>query len=214
MSIKLYREKKEEGLLFILIVAIYILFYAKIGREYYFGGTVWGPRYLIVILPYCVIVLGFLLIKIREAKKRNLNVVFGMVLIISIMVQVSSVSVNPMRYFYEMRYFYPKNYNEKIILDPRYSLLIGQWKSLYDVLSNMADTAKLKEMVTLTKAQKNFSDSSTSEILENALAINVPNFWWIYAWLYGIPKWMILSSLMFLVATVLISGKRILHFLT
>lgn len=207
--IKLYQRKKEEGLLFVFVTIGYIIFYSKVDKEFFLGEPLWGPRYLLMILPYCVIVLGFLFSEIKEKKLNKFNFVIKLILGLSFLMQVASVSVNPIRYFYEMKTLYPTDYNEKINFDPRYSLVIGQWKSLYAVLINIGDKSKLQNMISLVKNKKKFLHSTTEEILDDALAINVPNFWWIYAWLYGIPKWIILSSLMFLLAVIFISGKMI-----
>jgi hypothetical protein len=54
-----YRRQRAEALLFVSIIAIYFLVYSSFGDWH--GGWAWGPRYLLPMLPFMIIPVGYFL---------------------------------------------------------------------------------------------------------------------------------------------------------
>ena len=144
-----------------------------------------------------------------ESKNNLLKKTFIFLTIIGILIQFSSLFVSTSRQYYDLRSRYPESYMNKLLFSPSYFPVSYQWKSMPKVLKNVFDKNYVNKLTSQAIGKKKFIGINDKQIMKNALVINVPNFWWVYAWLYGIPKWMILSSLMFLVAVILISGKMI-----
>lgn len=99
----------------------------------------------------------------------------------------------------------------KLLFSPGYFPVIYQWKNIPKVLVNVFDKGYVDELTRQAVAGKKFINNSDDQILKKALAINVPNFWWVYAWLYGIPKWLILGTIILLLSAIFISAKEIMR---
>lgn len=76
--------------LFVGIPLVYLAIYSK--KEVWYGGNTWGPRYLLPIIPFLVIMMAPLCEKILACRRRWLQGLVGIVLAISVCVQLLGVS--------------------------------------------------------------------------------------------------------------------------
>jgi hypothetical protein len=104
-------------------VVLYILFYAK----YYmwFGGGVWGPRFLVVILPFCLIGLAAL---IQTGMGRVGWAVVAALGALSLFIQVVSVLVPYIPY--EAKMEATPGLFDRLLWHPAYSPVLAETLSL------------------------------------------------------------------------------------
>jgi len=81
----LLKRHRKESILFISIIIITVLFYAKFWS--WGGSWAWGPRFLLVITPYMAVMSGMY---IDKAKGKKRIIITGLI-IISIIVQIPGV---------------------------------------------------------------------------------------------------------------------------
>jgi hypothetical protein len=183
----------ELGVCFLSTMIIYVLFFAK--YLYWHGDWAWGPRFLFVLTPFLVIpVVDFFESKLWlencSAKKAVL-----VLLLLSLVVQVISVSVNPYRYFViietekNVRFTVDKGVGAPPVKEPvistyfdwRLSPILVQGETLYKTILAMPTGS-------IAKA---FSSIDATEEIDKLLHINCLDFWWYYTH-YLDDNWLIL----------------------
>ena len=107
-----YRKHSALAVSFIMIISSNFLFFSK--YHYWHGDWAWGPRYLLVILPFMIIPVVELLETDKILMKSYLRsaVIYG-ILGLGIIIQVAAVSVHCYKYFYDLQL----EKNVKFILD-------------------------------------------------------------------------------------------------
>lgn len=97
----------------------------------------------------------------------------------------------------------------KLIYSPKDSPIIGQWKEVKKIVGNLRNHEYLESLVSQAKSQKNFIGKNDEEVLKFGLALNVPNFWWVYLYLYGFPSWCAFGIPLLLMIFVIWLGVKI-----
>ena len=205
-----YKQHKWEATLFSLIIAAYILSHSAYNS--WEGGGVWGPRLLLPMIPFLIIPLGSFLSVI--SKRKWLEFLFAAFLVCSILIQLSAVSVSNIRHLQAVYEDSPTSFYERTFFQPAYSPLLGQWRSLLEVSGIMRSEEGqegLRNMLldrASDRESQEFSEDELSVAVQgdiSILALNVPDFWFIYLWLLGVPG----SKLVLLV-----SGLIVITFLS
>ena len=197
------REQRKTALLFgWLIVSHLVLFSFWHSWQ---GGMSWGPRLMLVVLPYLILPIGFLLREHKQAVK----IPVLLVLVVGILIQLPSVTVNVARYYYEMSRDFGSLGHDQILFSPQYSQLLGQSKQVAVVFENLGDELQMAQMVSLAKKGERFLGADVSVVLENGLAVNAPNFWWYYMYLFGYPFYFWLLPPVALVGVIMVSGYKL-----
>jgi hypothetical protein len=197
------REQRKTALLFgWLIVSHLVLFSFWHSWQ---GGMSWGPRLMLVVLPYLILPIGFLLREHKQAVK----IPVLLALVVGILVQLPSVTVNVARYYYEMSRDFGSLGHDQILFSPQYSQLLGQSKQVAVVFENLDDELQMAQMVSLAKKGERFLGADVSVVLENGLAVNAPNFWWYYMYLFGYPFYFWLLPPVALVGVIMVSGYKL-----
>lgn len=186
-----YKQHKWEAILFSLIIAAYTLFHSA--YNFWAGGGVWGPRLLLPMIPFLIIPLGSLLPAI--SKRKWLEFLFVAFLFCSILIQISAIAVSNIRYLQAVYADSPVNFYDRTFYQPAYSPLLGQWRSLLEVsgiVRSEEGREGLRNMLlrrALSREKKLSEDELDVTVHEDIgiLALNVPDFWFIYLWLLGIP---------------------------
>ena len=177
------RAKPQEAFLVGLFFICHLLIYSK--WDSWMGGMAWGSRFLLVTFPYLILSPGFFLSK-RGGLWWKVSVVL---LCMGFVIQVPSLLVNVSRYHYTLRLQYKDKMMDQLVYAPKHSPIIGQWRELKKVIGNLKDREELKTLVADAKSGRSFIGKSDEEVLSYGLALNVPNFWWVYLYLYGFPSW-------------------------
>jgi len=197
------REQRKTALLFgWLIVSHLVLFSFWHSWQ---GGMSWGPRLMLVVLPYLILPIGFLLREHKQAVK----IPVLLALVVGILIQLPSVTVNVARYYYEMSRDFGSLGHDQILFSPEYSQLLGQSKQVAVVFENLDDELQMAQMVSLAKKGERFLGADVSVVLENGLAVNAPNFWWYYMYLFGYPFYFWLLPPVALVGVIMVSGYKL-----
>lgn len=176
------QSHREMGVLFGLLVLSQLVLYSP--WHSWMGGMGWGPRFLLIVIPYMLLPVGFLL----EGKGGSfLKGFIIFTIIVGVAIQIPAVTVNFSRYYYHIRHDLKQDAMEKLYFDPKYSPLRGQFDEMKIVLKNSFDKEFMHNLVEQAKLKKNFIGAGDKEVLENGLALNAPNFWWYYLYLFGFP---------------------------
>ncbi|GFP28021.1 hypothetical protein HKBW3S33_01438 [Candidatus Hakubella thermalkaliphila] len=189
---KMFREHRKEFILFSLIVVSHLILYST--YRYWHSNPVWGPRYMLVAVPYLMILVGFLL---ENLKTKGMAIMVAFLVILSFFIQVSSVLVIYQRYYYDIFLKYEDSYLEKIIYEPRYSPLIGQWREIEFVRQKSLERGLLKAMAQkqLTASEPQFESSKEriAHLLQSNVFYNSFHFWLLYLYYFGFPLKMIIG---------------------
>ncbi len=147
------------------------------------GGITWGPRFMVPVLPFLVLPVGYLWIvdPLRFQKP-----IFALCAI-GFAIQVMGVSVNMSRYYYHMKAEYGERYHELLLHSPGHSPLLGRPGEVIEVFGHLGNADILKSLADNARSRKSFMGAEPREILDKGLAVNAPNFWWLYMWILGYP---------------------------
>ena len=197
------REQRKTAFLFGWLIVSHLLLFSSWWS--WQGGMGWGPRLMLVVLPYLILPIGFLLREYQQAVKIPVLVA----LVVGILVQLPSVTVNVARYYYEMSRDLGSLGHERILFSPQHSQLIGQFKQVVVVFENLDDELQMAQMVSLAEKGERFLGADISVVLENGLAVNAPNFWWYYMRLFGYPFYFWLLPPVALVGIIAVSGYKL-----
>jgi hypothetical protein len=134
-----FKDRKQEACLFLGICVVYVLPHAL--WCLWAGDWAWGPRFLLVITPYLILPVGWVLTGWIE-KRRLTRIILGGVLVASVAVQVLGVAIHPFA-FIEIRtdvtsplmnpqipdVTYARSYAENALISfsPMFSHLVGNW---------------------------------------------------------------------------------------
>jgi hypothetical protein len=165
----------------------------------------WGPRLMLVVMPYLIFPVGYL----WEAFAKEIKILLIAALVLGIVVQIPSITVNISRYYYEMSRQFGTAGHEKLLFSLKQSPLIGQFKQVAVVFENLGDDLQIAEMVSLAKKKENFLGADIKVVLDNGLAVNVPNFWWYYMRLFGYPFYLWLLPPILFAGVMLFSGYKL-----
>ncbi len=80
------RERPLENLLFIALTGTYLLFYSAYGD--WSGGWCWGPRFLVPVIPFLTLPLGYLV------GRNGWALALGLLVVLGILVQILGLTVN------------------------------------------------------------------------------------------------------------------------
>ena len=198
-----FREQRKTALLFGWLIISHLILFSFWGS--WQGGMGWGPRLMLVVVPYLILPIGFLLREYKQVVKTPVIVL----LVAGILIQLPSVTVNIARYYYEMSRDFGSLGHDQILFTPKYSQLIGQPRQVEKVFENLDDDLQMAQMVSLAKKGERFLGADIDVVLENGLAVNAPNFWWYYMYLFGYPFYFWLLPPVALVGVIAFSGYRL-----
>ncbi len=207
--VEFYKKKAKEFVLFVLLVLTNLFFFSI--YKFWEGGWGWGPRFLVIIIPYFILFLGTFLEKHR-AKKWVL--IISLVLIASFLVQMPAILVTYQRHYYEMSLIFEEDFTQRINFEPKYSPLINQWKQVGVILRNTQEEGFLQGMALRQAEGRLIVPENTRErveyLLENNIFYNSFDFWLPYLYYFGFSPKIILLIASGLVLSIVISGHRIL----
>ena len=162
---------------------------------------------MLVVIPYLMLPVGFL----WEALVKEIKIPLIVALVLGIAVQIPSITVNIARYYYEISQQFGSVGHDKLLFSLGQSPLIGQFKQVAVVYENLDDDLQIAQMVSLAKKKKNFLGADIKVVLDNGLAVNVPNFWWYYMRLFGYPFYFWLLPPILLAGIIAISGYKLVQ---
>jgi hypothetical protein len=168
-----WRRHKPELWVIIGIIVVNLGFLAK--YTHWHGGGVWGPRLLLPITPFLILPLGSLLENMT--RKRLLNLLLSALIALSIVVQISGVSVSYARFLQRVYDLSVDQYYRRVTFEISYSPIIGQWLEVREVVGNLRDPAS-RALISEMAFEKD-PDMSEGRAME-VLSTNLPDFWFVY----------------------------------
>lgn len=204
-SIKPFSKKHPlPAFCFVLIIMLYLFFYSR--NIYWHGDWTWGPRYIFVATPFMVIPIAALIDSfIQKGKNIHKTIVYA-IFGVSVVVQISAVSVNTYKYFYrlinEEKVKFTVAYGEgaqpiyepppETYFDWHSSPILAQIKFIHEIGGNLLKgyryAAPPKQVPQV-------------ERMEAELQFNVFDFWWLYEYYYeGSYSGFVAAAALFLIA--------------
>ncbi len=184
-----FRRWPHETLLCAGVPAGYLLLHSP--YTYWAGGWCWGPRLILPALPFLLLPASAMLDRRDLPKAAELGL--ALLLALGLVVQIPAVGSN---YAHALQRAYQasaEDFEARVLYQPRYSPLIGQWASLLEVTANLRDAgarAKLADLLGQTEPEDDVllladSPSAALRIQRQALlAFNLPDLWLVSAsWL-------------------------------
>jgi hypothetical protein len=184
----LTRNKPREALLFIGVLAGYLLFHSP--YTHWAGGWSWGPRLLVPALPLAILPACALVD--LDGKSQAMELGLAMILVLGLLVQVPAVGSNYAHALQRTYAVWGEEFGDRVDFDPANSPLIGQWRSLLEVSANLRDPVRRGQIAELlAQAQPDDSlllaDSPSGALRlqrQTILAFNLPDLWLVSApWL-------------------------------
>ncbi|PIQ96182.1 MAG: hypothetical protein COV67_10695 [Nitrospinae bacterium CG11_big_fil_rev_8_21_14_0_20_56_8] len=198
-----FRSRPGSALLFVWIILAHLMLFSC--WHSWFGGLSWGPRLMLVTFPFLVLPAGFLL----ESNPRVFNTPVAYLIALGILIQIPGVTVNMARYYYFMKAEYGEKAHDLILYSAPHTPLLGQFGMMGQVIRNLGDRKGMEERVAIAKQQGRFTGMDPATVLKKGLAVNAPNFWWLYLYLFGYPFIMAGLPPLVLLSTVWICGYKI-----
>lgn len=182
-SVKSFSRKHfEVTICFIGVILLYLLFLSK--NVYWHGDWAWGPRYIFVLTPFFIIPAAALFDSYFWLNNVFPKTLISSVLAVSLVIQLTAVSVHPYKYFYHL-YFYDKlNFSvatgegvQPIIEPPvetyfewRRSPILAKFNYIHDILLHINSYHYKK----LPKGTPVLDEIKVDP------RMNVFDFWWLY----------------------------------
>lgn len=171
----------------------------------WYGGSGWGPRLMLVALPYLILPVGFFLERVGGKARAGIIAV----MVLGVLIQIPSVTVNISRYYYDLRQQYQEQAHDLLLYSPAHSPLIGQVKQVAKVFVRLNDEEFVDQLVAQALAGKRFLGTTDEEVLEKGLAVNAPNFWWYFMYLFGYSAYFTFIPAIVLLSISLFCGYKL-----
>ncbi len=201
---RFYSNRAKSILLFTLYIFIVdILFVAFLWGRAWMGGWSWGPRLILVPLPFLMLPLG----EIIQGQNKNLRRTLLILLIVSFFIQIPAVLAN-----YKWSHYYATiSYSSKDALywDVARPMPVIQWKGFAKSVVNMVtgrawNTASYYD-----------PGWSMAEYFSKSRALNVLDFWYVHLYYLGVlSKITIAIILLAMLSASLILLKKIRSIIT
>jgi len=209
--------------LFYLSLALlgsYILFYSKL--RFWAGDWAWGPRYLVVLIPYFIWPIGYLL---EQVKKVWIKPLFLSLCVLGILIQLPFLltSISSLYYTYTVKEKIHPDFHltplvSEIYSKPRLSPIFLSWKTVF-TLSSRIKTYQYEPLPSdffekLAKVMRESSDPQDYKpFVKQAPVYNLFDVWWLYEW-YTLklshPRSLTLRLFLFFIGLLFISSCGLL----
>lgn len=130
--------RKQKVLFFSLFIAVMIHFVFYGTYHWQAGDWTWGSRFLYVTMPFFIFCIMYFL---RENKTKFLKILFWLFLIVSLIIQFSSIYLSYHRYYSFMNKKYGHDFSRLAYPYFYYSPLYGQWKMIFRLEYEKKDDA-------------------------------------------------------------------------
>lgn len=193
-----YKKNKGLTIAFLTLITASVLFHSK--YTVWHGDWAWGPRYLTVLTPFLMIPLGELFENGSIRKSLCIKVAVMLLFTVSILVQLSAVTVNLNKYFIKNQ-IPARNIPNHIYFEPRYLPIKEQFKFVVEI-------AKKIRYYTPPEIRP---DTNDTKAINEQITINVPDFWYVYYIYAGAPKGQLAGMVILLLVLTAISFVMILE---
>ncbi len=187
-----YRQHKMHTTAFLILICSYLVFHASLSEELRHGGWAWGPRYLMDVTPFLLLMCGPVFENFRQWShklkflKSGVALLVAVLVAVSVLVQVESILVN-----------YNRGFTKRALginghsLDSygfKESMLHIQAENVLEISQNLwKGRGPSKERIDYSK------DFKTGSSLDDSLTFGTFQIWWVYALHLGVNReWIVL----------------------
>src|SRR3989338_2546961 len=188
-----YKKFKTEAITIFLLSTSYIIFYANV--RFFAGDPVWGPRYLLVIIPFCLLFLA----ESFNFLNRYIKYICSILVSIGILFQMVGVLVgytyyvHMTNYRYDLpQYFYHKLDAVRYYNDPKLNAIYQLGKGIPYFLKRMktfewrhVSEDSLKKLY--ARNTEIIDKTALKEVLDKNADDNIFNLWFVKA-IYVYPR--------------------------
>ncbi|KAF1079961.1 MAG: hypothetical protein GQF41_3637 [Candidatus Rifleibacterium amylolyticum] len=206
-----WKKHQELGTCFISTIIIYVIFFSK--YLYWHGDWAWGPRFLFVLTPFLVIPIVELFESKLWQEKGLIRNATLFLLLISILIQIISVSVHTYRYFVyiqtdkNVKFTVDKGVGAPPVKEPAVETYFNWKLSPILLQAGMAGDIML---ATLAGRKADISSNPETESgVTKLLHIDCLDFWWHYIYYFS-HNWLILLVVPILGFIALVSAYKVL----
>ena len=185
---------------FLLIIVFYLMFMSK--NIFWHGDWSWGPRYLFVITPYLIIPIASLIESEIWAKKKFMRYFVFLLFLISVGIQLVSVSIWNYNYFYSLH------------IDEKVDFVVAKGEgavSIYEpptenyfywsrspIIYNFKNIVKIIKDISQGKIIEKYSEKTFLKKIRNDRRYNLLDFWWFEMYIKNNNRLVLLVPMFFL----------------
>jgi hypothetical protein len=202
-SINSFRKKNpESAVCFISIILCYLFFLSK--YVFWHGDWTWGPRYLLVITPYVMIPAAGIFDASAFLHKIYVKALVSFVFLAGALVQLAAVSVEPNKYFYDLKQSGVKFVElrvdgvQPVVEPPKYVYFDWRLSPLFRQVTYIVDAVGSLQNYAYSKTSNSYDSSAT---IRSDPAMNLPDFWWVYKY-YLEKSWSGFIAAFFMLLTI------------
>lgn len=184
-----YKALPREALFFAAFLLILLLVHA--GYRPWTGGLTWGPRFLMPALALMIPFIGFAQ-RTRVFRRPAAKPLVAALMALSVVIQVPAVIVPWQRYLIEVAALEAEGRHLNTAWNLRDAYPVRQWGQVADVLSMDAGNRRLM------RYHASEQDLPPREYLNQSLALNVPDFWFVHARYLGVPLGLVIVPIVVL----------------
>jgi hypothetical protein len=208
----MFRTRRKEAILFVLIVLAEVLFFAT--YEFWTGGWNWGPRYIMPVLPLLVLATGEW-VHVHPTKLRKTILVS--LCVIGFVLNLPAVLVDHSRYLVSFGERDTQHYLDRSILNLPDSPLAQQWPMVFEVAALYAQPAAWQAAQQAVNEHLNsyLGDGSLESLSTHALwfdeffRLNAPDFWFVHLPLLGFSPVLVGLFALTLLSVAVFSGWKV-----
>ncbi len=203
---KFYSSYKKETILFLTIVVLHLVIHAK----YYAwaGDGSWGPRYVLPIIPFLILMSGFTIESILTQAGRLKKYLFYAICIIGLIIQIGGSAVyfgSYLRYIGEFPFqkeFTDPEFLYKSHYIPNFSPVTGHWELLVKSVEKHLNGDMKNFTITASPQRLPISGEDQKRI------VYIIDFWFMYAYYAGINGFIIIFTLVLSVFITIVLGIK------
>lgn len=112
----------------LILLAVFVLVYALVRGQMWWGGTNWGPRYLVPLTPFLIVAAGPAIEAALCSRNIPLRAALFALCVLGVAVQIGAVSVRLGDYYDWIGSIRPDGAWTLGLWDPYYSAILGHWR--------------------------------------------------------------------------------------
>ncbi|MBM4424361.1 MAG: hypothetical protein FJ030_13400 [Chloroflexi bacterium] len=112
----------------LILLAAFIIIYAFVRGIMWWGGTNWGPRYMVPVTPFLIVACAPLIEAALHRKGWLLKIALAALFALGVAVQIGAVAIRPQDFYDVLGSVRPDGPWTIGLWDPYYSAVLGHWR--------------------------------------------------------------------------------------
>jgi hypothetical protein len=205
-------RRRDEAVLFILIALVSLVFYAS--YNFWTGGWNWGPRYMLVLMPFLLLGAGDWVHSHPTRLWRSALIGLS---VLTLALNMPALLVDQSRYLVGFGERDPDHYLERAVLRIEDSPLTQQWPTVFEVAAMYArpETWMAAQQALDAHLQSYHGDNDLESLsthlmwVDEFFRLNVPDFWFAHLILLGFLPIVVGLIVATLLGVVIVAGRHV-----